>query len=43
MQALHPDSPFPAAKVVDWISIPLGVATLRDNFSDVEDDARGMH
>jgi len=34
-----PDSPFPAAKVVDWISIPLGVATLRDNFRDVEDDA----
>ncbi|QFT63476.1 exopolyphosphatase / guanosine-5'-triphosphate,3'-diphosphate pyrophosphatase [Roseivivax halotolerans] len=34
-----PDSPFPAAKVVDWISVPLGVATLRDQFSDVEDDA----
>ena len=33
-----PDSPFPAAKVVDWISVPLGVATLRDQFSDVEDD-----
>ena len=33
------DSPFPAAKVVDWISVPLGVATLRDQFSDVEDDA----
>ncbi len=31
--------PFPAAKVVDWISVPLGVATLRDQFSDVEDDA----
>ena len=30
--------PFPAAKVVDWISVPLGVATLRDNFRDVEDD-----
>ncbi|MFQ6548321.1 Ppx/GppA phosphatase family protein [Aestuariibius sp. 2305UL40-4] len=30
--------PFPAAKVVDWISVPLGVATLRDQFSDVEDD-----
>ena len=29
----------PAAKVVDWISVPLGVATLRDQFSDVEDDA----
>ncbi|MEM9551032.1 MAG: Ppx/GppA phosphatase family protein [Pseudomonadota bacterium] len=33
------DSPFPAAKVVDWISVPLGVATLRDQFSDVEDDS----
>ena len=33
------DSPFVAAKVVDWISVPLGVATLRDHFSDVEDDA----
>jgi exopolyphosphatase/guanosine-5'-triphosphate,3'-diphosphate pyrophosphatase len=29
----------PAAKVVDWISVPLGVATLRDQFTDVEDDA----
>ena len=36
----HPtESPFPAARVVDWISVPLGVATLRDQFSDVEDDA----
>ncbi len=26
-------------RVVDWISVPLGVATLRDKFSDVEDDA----
>ncbi len=34
-----PDSPFPTAKVVDWISVPLGVATLRDQFSDVTDDA----
>ncbi len=33
------DSPFPVAKVVDWISVPLGVATLRDQFADVEDDA----
>lgn len=33
------DSPFPAAKVVDWISVPLGVATLKDQFADVEDDA----
>ena len=32
-------SDVPAAKVVDWISVPLGVATLRDQFSDVEDDA----
>ncbi|PCH70713.1 MAG: exopolyphosphatase [Rhodobacteraceae bacterium] len=32
-------SPFPAARVVDWISVPLGVATLRDQFSDVEDDS----
>ncbi|MEM6941819.1 MAG: Ppx/GppA phosphatase family protein [Pseudomonadota bacterium] len=29
----------PAAKVIDWISVPLGVATLRDQFNDVEDDA----
>lgn len=28
-----------AARVVDWISVPLGVATLRDQFNDVEDDA----
>ncbi|MBL4769164.1 MAG: Ppx/GppA family phosphatase [Rhodobacteraceae bacterium] len=34
-----PKSPFPAAKVVDWISVPLGVATLRDQFSDVQDDS----
>ncbi|KIC19459.1 MULTISPECIES: Ppx/GppA phosphatase family protein [unclassified Leisingera] len=33
------EGPFPAAKVVDWISVPLGVATLRDQFNDVEDDA----
>jgi exopolyphosphatase / guanosine-5'-triphosphate,3'-diphosphate pyrophosphatase len=32
-------SPFPAARVVDWISVPLGVATLRDQFSDVDDDS----
>ncbi|WP_435228806.1 Ppx/GppA phosphatase family protein [Pseudopelagicola sp. nBUS_20] len=32
-------SPFPAPKVVDWISVPLGVATLRDQFCDVEDDS----
>ncbi|MCP3969818.1 MAG: Ppx/GppA family phosphatase [Rhodobacteraceae bacterium] len=32
-------SPFPHARVVDWISVPLGVATLRDQFHDVEDDA----
>jgi exopolyphosphatase/guanosine-5'-triphosphate,3'-diphosphate pyrophosphatase len=29
----------PCARVVDWISVPLGVATLRDQFRDVEDDA----
>ncbi|THH38480.1 Ppx/GppA family phosphatase [Aliishimia ponticola] len=34
-----PEGPFPAAKVVDWISVPLGVATLRDQFNDVEDDS----
>ncbi|MBN8291226.1 Ppx/GppA family phosphatase [Rhodobacter sp. NTK016B] len=28
-----------AARVVDWISVPLGVATLREQFTDVEDDA----
>lgn len=27
------------ARVVDWISVPLGVATLREQFSDVDDDA----
>lgn len=27
------------AEVVDWISVPLGVATLKDQFQDVEDDA----
>ncbi|NNE89241.1 MAG: Ppx/GppA family phosphatase [Silicimonas sp.] len=34
-----PESLFPAARVVDWISVPLGVATLRDQFDDVDDDA----
>jgi exopolyphosphatase/guanosine-5'-triphosphate,3'-diphosphate pyrophosphatase len=29
----------PHAKVVDWISVPLGVATLRDLFDDVKDDS----
>nr|WP_319251245.1 Ppx/GppA phosphatase family protein [uncultured Celeribacter sp.] len=33
------DSPFPHAKVVDWISVPLGVATLMEQFEDVDDDA----
>ncbi len=28
-----------SARVVDWISVPLGVATLRDQFGDVDDDA----
>ena len=32
-------SPFQAARVVDWISVPLGVATLKDQFYDVSDDA----
>ncbi|MEO9652910.1 MAG: Ppx/GppA phosphatase family protein [Roseobacter sp.] len=32
-------SDVPSARVVDWISVPLGVATLRDQFVDVEDDA----
>ncbi len=27
------------ARVVDWISVPLGVATLKDQFADVDDDA----
>ena len=27
------------ARVVDWISVPLGVATLREQFNDVEDAA----
>ncbi|MFA7433232.1 MAG: Ppx/GppA phosphatase family protein [Gemmobacter sp.] len=31
--------PGPAARVVDWISVPLGVATLREQFGDVDDDA----
>jgi exopolyphosphatase/guanosine-5'-triphosphate,3'-diphosphate pyrophosphatase len=32
-------NPIPGgARVVDWISVPLGVATLRDQFADVEDD-----
>ncbi len=31
-------SPFPGAKVIDWISIPLGVATLKDQFADVRED-----
>ncbi|MEM1342182.1 MAG: Ppx/GppA phosphatase family protein [Pseudomonadota bacterium] len=30
---------FPRAKVVDWISVPLGVATLKDMYDDVDDDA----
>lgn len=32
------DKSIPSARVVDWISVPLGVATLRDQFNDVEDD-----
>lgn len=30
--------PFPKAKVVDWISVPVGVATLTEQFNDVEGD-----
>ena len=37
--SLRASSPFPAARVVDWISVPLGVSTLRDQFADVEGDA----
>ncbi|MDA1237956.1 MAG: Ppx/GppA phosphatase family protein [Proteobacteria bacterium] len=33
------DESTPSAKVVDWISVPLGVATLRDQFNDVKDDS----
>ncbi len=33
------DGDGPAAQVIDWISVPLGVATLKDQFIDVEDDA----
>lgn len=33
------DDQYAAAKVVDWISVPLGVATLRDQFIDVVDDS----
>ena len=29
----------PKARVVDWISVKLGVATLKDQFQDVDDDA----
>ncbi len=35
----QPEGTVPGAKVVDWISVPLGVATLKDHFADVEDDA----
>ena len=33
------DSLFPHARVVDWISVPLGVATLMQQFADVDDDS----
>lgn len=33
------DGNAPGPRVVDWISVPLGVATLRDQFRDVEDDS----
>lgn len=40
IMALHTGfSPKSGARVVDWISVPLGVATLKDQFIDVEDDA----
>ncbi len=35
----QPEGDGPHARLVDWISVPLGVATLRDQFADVEDDA----
>ncbi|MBF9029645.1 Ppx/GppA family phosphatase [Rhodobacterales bacterium HKCCE3408] len=35
----HEETVFPRAKVVDWISIPLGVATLKDMYDDVRDDS----
>ncbi|HEY0213928.1 MAG TPA: Ppx/GppA phosphatase family protein [Paenirhodobacter sp.] len=35
----QPEGPEPQAQVVDWISVPYGVATLKDHFADVEDDA----
>ena len=35
----HEETVFPKAKVVDWISVPLGVATLKDQYDDVSDDA----
>lgn len=39
-KGFHPPvGPFPAARVVDWISVPLGVATLKDQFRDVTDDS----
>ncbi|MBC7155289.1 MAG: Ppx/GppA family phosphatase [Rhodobacteraceae bacterium] len=34
-----PNTHEPAARVVDWISVPLGVATLKDSYRDVDDDA----
>jgi len=37
-QGFQPQGPG-AARVVDWISVPLGVATLREQFQDVADDA----
>ena len=38
--SLSHDGPLPGRpQVVDWISVPLGVATLREQFHDVEDDA----
>ncbi len=34
----HQGTPFPNADVIDWISVPVGVATLKDQFDDVQQD-----
>ena len=38
-RGFKPLGPGPHARVVDWISVPLGVATLREQFGDVESDS----
>lgn len=35
---IHEMADLPGARVVDWISVPLGVATLMERYSDVEED-----